>query len=1401
MANIFIELELFLDPPITEAEAMKEHLEKEKIPYWNNNKGSQQKFERFLARAKSYIAEGLPQLEEQGKTARDEKYGELTSQAKTINEAGATEKSRKNLVNTFKLFFNPDTIEKLVPLSGAPGIDDDEFKKPTCPNVLKCDKPVSYNDMVEISDNLRVATDGECCSLYALLEVHERDKTADILTKATAKAKEINDITNKDVKANALNRLSGKFMLFFKDDKERRKYDVAIKRFSFEKVAKTTLTHYVEGWTTKKKTDWKQYHVFIDEVKKIGYTQEEAAWLVYEYFCITKKCPLPETPQCPVCLTSNGINANACKKCGVPLKIECPQSQCRHVGSVDDKVCAKCGYVLGDMMSALKSLDSARKSLAAGKIEEAENHMRGVDISCKDAPGASTVRQLLKKLKEFETSVKEAIGKKHFFEAKRLFKDLRGIAEAPRSLLEKEEKQVNQTIEEVNKKLAKFPSLILISEKENLYKEILVLVVDCLELDKQKKAIDPIRQQIDGIGSKIHDAINRKYFYRARVHCQELRKVPAAAASFLSEEKHVHQTIADVEKELAKFPSLTLLSEKKVLIERVRVLVADCATIDAMEEPIVATERKIKNLETKIKEARDKRYFFEAKRLFQELRQFPDAAKSLQTEETEVNQTIAEVQKRLVKLPSITCPSERFEVSETILALAADCAEAADILPPPPKELRATVVPTGIELEWTAPDTKSSLKYVIVRKNGGIPASANDGTRIHDAVTHNKYADLSGEVGVVYGYAVFTQRGKTMETMGCRSDLVQKIDEIRNVSILPGDGLLTVSWKQPLAFKEMIVTRFVGTESTGEGARVLLQSESSFVDSKLNNETTYTYKIQTVFRGIDGGDVISPGKIVSAKPQVPPQAVVDLKASELDDDTVTFKWSSPPHGDVLMFDLGVEPNSHPGSIEWTTLAELKKRYGEPIPILAKGQTSWKNTSKDVRYILPITFHDGLAVFGKTASVFSSGSLSGRCRNKVKPSITCPHCWHEFATDHILYISESPDMLGDARIGTNEQMRFLPTRFDLSGAALDANGTVCYKLACPNCHLQIPRSFLNTSSFFVSIVGAPASGKSYFLASMVWQLRKTMAQYFSMNFTDADSQMNRRIREYEAVQFLGGNDPNKPVSIDKTDVGGDIYNMSLIDGHATMLAQPFTFTIMPLPTHPFPQHADQITQTVCMYDNAGEHFLPGADTLTQPVTRHLSVSDAILFLFDPTQDVRFVSACKEAVNDPQMNAALGVDVRKSLVNQSTLLTEMFAQIKTHSQLPVNAKIRIPLIIVLTKFDAWKQLVTFSPSERPWNFVSNSSVCEYNAEHVNQYSRTLRTLLLDLIPDLVSTAEANAEKVVYTAVSATGTAPEIGKDENGKSMLQYRPNNIKPFWVDVPFLQAQIMAGKYCVPVMH
>ena len=432
-------------------------------------------------------------------------------------------------------------------------------------------------------------------------------------------------------------------------------------------------------------------------------------------------------------------------------------------------------------------------------------------------------------------------------------------------------------------------------------------------------------------------------------------------------------------------------------------------------------------------------------------------------------------------------------------------------------------------------------------------------------------------------------------------------------------------------------------------------------------------------------------------------------------------------------------------------------------------------------------------------------------SRIKPKLSCPHCWKEFRTTQLLFVSESPDLPPDTKL-PSDRLRFLPQRFNLAGAALDPHNFPCEKMACPECHLPIPRPWLELNSFFISIAGAPASGKSYFLASMIWQLRKTLAQNFCTNFTDADPQMNRRVFDYETTLFTGSVDPNKLVRIDKTEVGGDIYNNTVVNGTPTQLAQPFTYTTEPMPNHPLLHKANRTQQVICVYDNAGEHFLPGADHTAAPVTRHMAKSDALLFVFDPTQDVRFRTACTERVNDPQMDGEAGT--KSDIVNrihstrQETVLTNILTQIRNLKLLSVREKIRIPLIIVLSKYDAWQQLVRDkfpagkAPHERnPWRRTSADTTRAYNADCVKEYSQIMRTMLLELIPNLVSTAESAVEMVTYIAVSATGGPPELGEaDEQGIRPLCYRPKNVKPIWAEVPFFHAQYLVNKSTIPVI-
>ena len=87
--------------------------------------------------------------------------------------------------------------------------------------------------------------------------------------------------------------------------------------------------------------------------------------------------------------------------------------------------------------------------------------------------------------------------------------------------------------------------------------------------------------------------------------------------------------------------------------------------------------------------------------------------------------------------------------------------------------------------------------------------------------------------------------------------------------------------------------------------------------------------------------------------------------------------------------------------------------------------------------------------------------------------TCPHCWETFPPDQVLWISEHVELLGDPMLGPERQQRFLPSRFTVDGDAIDARGMTCRSLACPHCHLSIPRAMLEMEPLFFSILGSPA----------------------------------------------------------------------------------------------------------------------------------------------------------------------------------------------------------------------------------------------------------------------------------------------------------------------------------------
>jgi hypothetical protein len=300
--------------------------------------------------------------------------------------------------------------------------------------------------------------------------------------------------------------------------------------------------------------------------------------------------------------------------------------------------------------------------------------------------------------------------------------------------------------------------------------------------------------------------------------------------------------------------------------------------------------------------------------------------------------------------------------------------------------------------------------------------------------------------------------------------------------------------------------------------------------------------------------------------------------------------------------------------------------------------------------------------------------------------------------------------------------------------------------------------------------------------MTWRLRKVLPKYFALSFRDADSALNHRLLEYESLQFLNPQQ-DQLVAIAKTEEQGDLYDTVLYGDQRVSYPQPFVFTVAPSGDHPNHRHVGAASRAICVYDNAGESFEPSADTATNPVTRHLALSRALMFLFDPTQDFRFRRLCSGKTHDPQMLERSERLPREHAVRQETILSEAAQRVRRFSGLGENQKHSRPVIVVVTKFDTWFPLLKLQEFRihSPWAMTAQGAIAAMRLDLIEGLSERLRSLLWQVSPEIVSIAEAFASRVLYVPVSATGCSPE--GDGFG-----FRPCDIKPVWAEVPLLYA-------------
>lgn len=378
------------------------------------------------------------------------------------------------------------------------------------------------------------------------------------------------------------------------------------------------------------------------------------------------------------------------------------------------------------------------------------------------------------------------------------------------------------------------------------------------------------------------------------------------------------------------------------------------------------------------------------------------------------------------------------------------------------------------------------------------------------------------------------------------------------------------------------------------------------------------------------------------------------------------------------------------------------------------------------------------------------------------SFQCPYCRTVSKLEDVLSVAVSAGLMGDPVLGPGDAQRFLPAKFTSNGLAIDAEGGVCTEIACPHCHMTLPSQLLETPQIVMSVVGARGAGKSFFLASAIWQCRQVLSRRFGVRFMDMDPAANAWINDYESKLFFR-DDSGALLKIDKTDVGG-----SAVAREVTLDGRP---VLLPLPSYFAVRAKNAPERALVVYDSAGEHFRPGADTQGSLVTRNMLGADVLYFLFDPSADPRFRS---------ELDLGSG-DLNNTAQRQDTLLMELAARIRRHLGSRGEERLSRPLVVGFSKADMLRDRLPLSESpcrQRP----DGAYALDWDALH--RISDATEALLAEFVPEVVGTARDIASEVWFLPMSALGHNP---KNEG------VRASDVKPVWAEVPVLFTLAVRG--------
>ncbi len=359
--------------------------------------------------------------------------------------------------------------------------------------------------------------------------------------------------------------------------------------------------------------------------------------------------------------------------------------------------------------------------------------------------------------------------------------------------------------------------------------------------------------------------------------------------------------------------------------------------------------------------------------------------------------------------------------------------------PQTPTDLKISADPAAQVniLSWTKSTTSGLLFYSVVRKEGAVPISINDGTLI-GRVSMCTITDNMVVPGTQYYYAVFAERAGILSESLVSTAPVTNLFEISNVKAAAGDGLVQLTWN-PIA--DNAVVEIEQTDASGKITKLACNSRSNFVAKELTNDKEYTFRLFLTY-SIGAKKISTDGVFINATPTRPPLPIEKLVVKPVQGDEFSIEWDNPDGGEVQFFSTSKKPDWIYGDL--VSVSELESSTRQlVVKKTSSNAGTFKYEGEELIYVLAVVVKSGSAVIGTIARASKGGAVKIKnislVNGKIMINLDLPKNCTGFI---VLYRNDKfPDDLSD----NNAVRKHYPLKqYQQDGALLiDSNEPVNY----------------------------------------------------------------------------------------------------------------------------------------------------------------------------------------------------------------------------------------------------------------------------------------------------------------------------------------------------------------------